>query len=125
MTALLYIHNDNWLPSSNTVKKFSEDFPEVECMKKCLEMDNCYAIQAVYYNNDLDESELMGNVKWCALLEVDQQGANIIKRNTLTYGSNTAFGHIQTSVPGLIQSELQSDYQHYWIAVIVKGKHSR
>ncbi len=124
MTTLLFMHNGDQLSDNNTIKRIQSNYPEQECLVTCLEMERCDAIQAVYENDEIDIIQLMKNVKWCALLEVDLRQANITYESgpcDESYGSTTAFGYIETFLPAAYHNELKNDYLTYWMTIIMKG----
>ncbi len=124
MIPLLYLHN---IPDSNVSELFHTSHPEQECMVKCMMMENCHAIQTVYYNDEFDEMVLMKNVKWCVLLEVGESGGFTSPRDLITsnvYSKNTSFGFTENIVPSIGHLGLLNDYQNNWIGVLVKGKYN-
>ena len=121
------MHNDDQLSDNDTIKRIQSNYPEQECIVKCLEMERCHAVQAVYENDEIDETWLMKNVKWCALLELDLSRSEITSGSgpcDEDYGSTTAIGYIETFLPAAYHHELKNDYQTYWMAIIMKGTKS-
>ena len=122
MTPLIFMDNDDQTLNNPTIKKFRSNNPEQECIIKCIEMERCHAIQAVYGNEEIDEIGLMKFVKWCAFLEIDQ--AKITRINPLcnkNYRTSTAFAYIESFLSETESYDLENDYRGYWISVIMKS----
>ncbi len=122
MTPLLFMDNNDQILNDLTITKFWSNNPERECIIKCIEMERCQAIQAVYGNGEIDAIGLMKSVKWCALLEIDQ--ANITRINPLcnkNYGSSSAFAYIESFLSETDSYDLENDYRANWISVIMKS----
>ncbi len=123
MTPLLHLTYEDLLISSSGIVHTPTKYPEQECLLRCMEESNCYAVQVVYRNNH-DETNLIGNVKWCTLLDVGSNGAYITAEDkSSTYGPYTAFQHIEDwdYSDDLDQETIENDYEANYFAIVVKG----
>ncbi len=105
---------------------YPEGYTERECLAQCSIDANCYAIQTVYGDENVDFVEIGRNVEWCALLHVDESGANITNRSS--DWSNSAFSIIEswamTYAPihtPLTSSVIQNDRTNKPVAILAKG----
>ncbi len=105
---------------------YPNGYTERECLAQCTVNANCYAIQAVYGDENVDFVEIGRNVEWCALLYVDESGANITNRSS--DWSSSAFSVIETwattnapSHTPLTSGVIQNDQTNKPVAALVKG----
>ncbi len=108
---------------------YPDGYTERECLAQCTMNTNCYAIQAVHGDESEDFLKINRNMEWCALLYVDNSGANITNRSS--DWSNSAFSIIEswatTNAPShtpLTSGVIQNDRANKPVSVWVKGKYN-
>ncbi len=124
MHPILYLHNNNLLPDNSFVQMFKETLSKFECLLKCLEMNNCHAVQTVHVefggNNEHD-------MKWCILLQLTVQDGNmcVVQRNgSSMYTPASVFKYIENwgQLPSQEEDVLQNDYAQKSMAILIKGE---
>ncbi len=121
ISSLLYLHTNDAVGSTSMIKLLQGPYKEDTCLIECWESMDCYAIQVVY---DQSPGGSFDSVKWCMLLRVGTDGANVTSHNEA--GSETALTRIQqwatSSASHVTELQNTNVYKTSWdTAVIVKG----
>ena len=124
MTPLLHFTYEDLLAASSGIQYTPTKYPEQDCLLRCMEKSNCYAVQVVYNNSHLNESNPLASVKWCTLLDVGSTGADVTAENQSSlYGPYTAFQHLEDwdYFDDLDQEMIGNDYKGNHFAIFIKG----
>ena len=124
ITPILFLHDlQTFTSTSETVQGIVEGHSEGDCLMKCWERGNCFAVQTIY------EGYATNNVKWCMLLAIGETSTQVIERpydvsvnaNTFKqiflWNDPTATGH-----PYLTANSLRAAGNTIPMAIFVKRK---
>ena len=72
ISPILFLHNlQSFTTTSGTVQPIIEGYSQADCLVRCWERHECFAVQMVY------EAYLTSNVDWCALFAVAETSMRV------------------------------------------------
>ncbi len=120
----LYLHSESTKPGKGhpLVRQLRKNYAESDCLRACMEKDNCHAVQAVYASDVIDDAGFIKDVKWCILLEVKAQGADIVRHSGDMEHFQFITDWMHSEGLDVDTTKITNDLQTHLIGVIVKGK---
>ncbi len=124
---LIYLHKRLLISDSDIVQTFRTTLPDYECLVKCLEMNECHAVQILYGEYAGNLGNKGNDIDWCMLLQLPTKDNNmcIIQTNgSVAYTPASVFQYMENwdPLPAEVANDLQNDYLQKTIAIFIKGK---
>ncbi len=130
MVPLLYLDNRLLISDNDAVQTFRTTLPDYECLEKCLEMNECHAVQIGYRDYGGNIGSTHHDVDWCMLLQLPTEDNNMCVIQTdgsVAYTPASVFQYMENwnALPVQVKNNLHNDYLEKPLSVFIKGKLSK